>query len=68
MPRRLVAVLLFVLGMAVFVPRTSVIADTTYTCPSGKSSCYQSGYAGLTARTGARAGHLVFLDRRRSGR
>jgi hypothetical protein len=48
MPRRLVGVLLFVLGMAVFVPRTSVIADTTYTCPSGRSSCFQTGYEGLS--------------------
>jgi hypothetical protein len=50
MHRRLAAVLLSLLGIAAFLPRPSVIADAgdSYVCPSGKSSCYQSGYAGLT--------------------
>ena len=29
--------------------RHSADAQSSYSCPSGKASCYQSGYAGLTA-------------------
>jgi len=39
------------LAVATTVYHAPVSADTTYsdTCPSGKASCYQTGYAGLTA-------------------
>jgi hypothetical protein len=51
MPRRFVAVLLFLMVAAAFVPWGRVVvagADPPYPCPSGKASCYQSGYTGLT--------------------
>jgi cytochrome c5 len=41
----------FLLVAAVFVPWGRVVVagqDQPYPCPSGKSSCYQSGYYGLT--------------------
>src|ERR1700761_8552615 len=51
MPRRLMAVSIFLLTAAAFLLRESVVvasaADPPYTCPSGRASCYQSGYTGL---------------------
>lgn len=50
MRRRVLILLLLVFPSAAVFVRTHVKAapKTPYTCHSGRSSCYQSGYAGLT--------------------
>ncbi len=40
-------VLILISAMSLFVV-SKATAQTVYTCPSGKSSCYQSGYTGLS--------------------
>jgi len=49
-PRKLASILVPLLALAVLSLDTDrpARAQKAYTCPSGKSSCYQSGYAGLT--------------------
>ena len=44
-PRKLFPILISLISLAI---ASHASAQSTYTCPSGKSSCYQSGYTGLT--------------------
>jgi hypothetical protein len=49
-PRKHASILVPLLALAVLSLDTDrpARAQKAYTCPSGKSNCYQSGYAGLT--------------------
>jgi hypothetical protein len=49
-PRKLASIWVPLVAIAVLSVDANRVASaqSAYTCPSGKSSCYQSGYAGLT--------------------